>query len=142
MLASHPGLFVPEFVVCSTNVGEGLLKLIKCAQHTTVWSESSWAFPGSYNADNSQSECSCNGGQAQEIHQDNAKALLESFFEKRKGPPPPPAPPPPPSAMTKLKRPTPFFSICMCTNSLERVNFNYHFFPRIGVYELIGVTNC
>jgi len=30
-LASYPGLLTPAFVACSTNAGEGLVKLITCS---------------------------------------------------------------------------------------------------------------
>ena len=37
-LASYPGLLTPAFVACSTNAGEGLVKLVKCARtYLDVW---------------------------------------------------------------------------------------------------------
>jgi len=36
-LASYPGLLTPAFVACSTNVGEGLVKLITCNDVPDVW---------------------------------------------------------------------------------------------------------
>jgi len=36
-LASYPGLPTPAFVACSTNVGEGLVKLIMCSDVPGRW---------------------------------------------------------------------------------------------------------
>jgi len=36
-VASYPGLLTPEFVTCSTNMGEGLVKLITCNDVLDVW---------------------------------------------------------------------------------------------------------
>ena len=37
MLASHPGLLVALFVACSTNTGEGLVKVIMCSGIFGCW---------------------------------------------------------------------------------------------------------
>lgn len=65
-----------------------------------VWSESSWVFPVSCAADESQFVCLSNGSLAQ-VHLGNANGF-SAVFKKCKGLPPPAAPLLPPSATTKL----------------------------------------
>jgi len=43
-LVSYPGLLTPVFVACSTNVGEGLIKLIMCSDVPGCWVEE-WVIP-------------------------------------------------------------------------------------------------
>ena len=50
---------------------------------TTVWSESSWAFPESHAADNS--ERSSNGGLAQEAHLGNANGYAAVVLQEMQG---------------------------------------------------------
>ena len=37
LLTLYPGIFTPVFVACSTNVGEGLVKLITCNDILGHW---------------------------------------------------------------------------------------------------------
>ena len=44
-IVSHPGLLIPVFVVCSTNIGEDLVKLAICSDQELMKERATTAYP-------------------------------------------------------------------------------------------------